>query len=103
MTNVIVSYESSERPPHRTKYPHLRVKIDGQGFPYVIIDHEKYIVNSAEDREFFLAYGLEKGYMKVLEGREELKELLNKKHYGEFVSIFVNQSVELVKYNYLRD
>jgi len=77
MTNVIVSYESSERPPHRTKYPHLRVKIDGQGFPYVIIDHEKYIINSAEDRDFFLAYGLEKGYMKVLEGREELKELLS--------------------------
>lgn len=77
MTNVVVSYESSERLPHQTKYPHLRVKIDGQGFPYVIIDHEKYIVNSAEDRDFFLAYGLEKGYMKVLEGREELRELLS--------------------------
>lgn len=72
-TDVIVSYEGSSS---RYNYPHLRVKVDGQGFPYVVIDHEKYIINSHEDREFFLAYGLEKGYMKVIEGREELKALL---------------------------
>jgi hypothetical protein len=71
-TNVIVSYETDDG---RIKYPHLRVKVDGQGFPYVYLD-DKYILSSHEDREFWCYYGMDKGYMKVLEGRDELKKLL---------------------------
>jgi len=55
-------------------YPHLRVKLNKDKFPYVIIDHEQYILGSHLDRAV-----PNTGYddiLEILEGRDELESIL---------------------------
>ena|SRR3972149_949063 len=54
-----------------------RVKLDGNKFPYIVINNEKIILNSSEfPRIVSVVYGLLTVYLEIISGQEQLKEIL---------------------------
>jgi hypothetical protein len=58
-------------------YDRLHVKVDGQGFPYVIIENQKIIIAATEfPRQFFMNFGEDKGTLYCESGLSALAEVL---------------------------
>lgn len=64
--------------PYGKLEPYYRVKLDKSGFPYIIIDNEKLIINSVEfPREVSVNYGLSNHMLDIVCGLDELKTILS--------------------------
>jgi hypothetical protein len=72
-TGVILSAEIDNE-----KLPRLRVKLDAQSFPYVIVGYQRVTIASTEfPRQFSMNYGLSEGTLHLVEGAEELARILS--------------------------
>ena len=59
------------------KLKHARVKVEGRGFPYIIIDNVKMVIKSTDfPREFNNAWGFMKGTIDIVKGLDILAECL---------------------------
>lgn len=72
-TGVIVRVTHEDGRSYR-----CRVKLDAQKFPYVIVDNEKLILNSAEfpRRSQGVRYGLDPLTLDIVAGLDELRSIL---------------------------
>jgi len=63
---------------HDEREEFCRVKLDGNKFPYIVIDNEKIVLNDVKfPRTITTVYGLMSLYVEMISGQEELKEVLN--------------------------
>jgi hypothetical protein len=75
-TNILLSFTSHDH--LNDSEPKLRVKVDGQGFPYIAIRNEKIIITKTD---FPFTYNncwvFITGEFNLLEGEEELRQLIS--------------------------
>jgi len=71
-TNVLIYLEGT-----LGQHPYYRVKLNFEGFPYIVVDSDLIFLKSSEMIELTGPYGLEKYKVTKIDGKEELSKILN--------------------------